>query len=481
MTRQRRFKTTSLVLLPILALSIHAFAEQREPQKATEPTADKLDSAILSLRHIDQAKLSDEEKENKAKEIEDAWTVIRAAGKTGLARVQQEVKSVRASRERDDFFMLNAARLLWLIGRFDQVEEIAAMWNSVPLEAQYQYVFYTAFEAAITQDPRALPLLRACLRDKKGELFVVLHSLDVQWPLTIEFLWGAYGAKGLPVLKGILDISTDPVELASATALLAEAQYAEALPAIRKWAKDASADKSVRSIAIRALGTFGHPQDYSFLVSGLASKEPSTLTDFTYALYEYEDLRAVPLLIPLLKTENRELKQEVTAALIHLISVDSIDALRNDCASKATQQGRDSCLSELGSYLEDLHISLATFPTLSSDAKSALIASIRRSEEEEYALKPGDQKLTRQDFLEVIGDWRRNHRVKSDRFGWAEPRQILAAATPADLELLMDARAAIYGRLSDECLDEVATLDKIIRRLGRSRYRKTVGLTDNNI
>jgi hypothetical protein len=137
-------------------------------------------------------------------------------------------------------------------------------------------------------------------------------------------------------------------------------------------------------------------------------------------------------------------------------------------------------LSEINSYLEGLPINLFTFPGLSADAKAALIASMRRSAEEQYILQPDDRKLSREDLLELLADWKRNHRMQSDKLDWAEAKHILSVATPADLNGLIDARAAVYGRLSDECLYEVSELNRIIRRLGRTRYRKVVSLTENN-
>jgi len=86
--------------------------------------------------------------------------------------------------------------------------------------------------------------------------------------------------------------------------------------------------------------------------------------------------------------------------------------------------------------------------------------------------------LTHAELLELISDWKRESRMKSKKFGSIEPSQVLAVASAGDIDRLVDARAAIYSRLSDECLYEVATLNKIIRRLGRSRYRRDVGLTE---
>ena len=46
-----------------------------------------------------------------------------------------------------------------------------------------------------------------------------------------------------------------------------------------------------------------------------------------------------------------------------------------------------------------------------------------------------------------------------------------------DLPLLIDVRARVCERVSDECLEEVVILNRIMERIGRSRYREEVGLT----
>lgn len=70
-------------------------------------------------------------------------------------------------------------------------------------------------------------------------------------------------------------------------------------------------------------------------------------------------------------------------------------------------------------------------------------------------------------------------RITGGEYAWVESRHVLAAATDKDIELLLDVRGRVMQRISDECLSEVSILDDLIQRLGRSRYRKEVGLTEN--
>ena len=251
-------------------------AEKAKPQD--------LAKAIASLRHIDPGKLTEAEKEQKGEEIAKAWNALKAAGPAGILAVRREIEALDKTGEKDDFFKLGAAALLWQTGKLAEADAIAKVWASTPLDTQYNYVFYTAFDAAQTQDPRALPMLKACLRDKAGSVFLEQHFLDVKWPQTHEFVWGTFGPKGLPALDKVLETSKDPVELVSAMILLGRAQYLPALPNVRKLAADK--EDEVRRTAVMMLGFFGHPQDYDSLVAGLRSKDPKEAYAYAFALLE---------------------------------------------------------------------------------------------------------------------------------------------------------------------------------------------------
>src|SRR5262245_35766598 len=129
-----------ITLLGALLLLVVPVAAQDNPDK-------KLEQAIAVLRRVDQGKLSEQQRQAKAKEIDAAWGVIKTAGKAGVARLKEEIRLVDQNKEKDDYFKLNASALLWNIGQFDEVDAIVAIWKSTPLSAQYNYVFHTAYAA----------------------------------------------------------------------------------------------------------------------------------------------------------------------------------------------------------------------------------------------------------------------------------------------------------------------------------------------
>jgi hypothetical protein len=467
----------AVLILALAAAPLHAQQSPAAPAKSSAP-ADRasLDQAVAAMRNIDYSKMSDDEKQAQATKVVAAWDTLQAAGKDGLARLKQELKSLDEAKQSDAFFRFSASALLWQMGRLDEVDLIAAQWRTAPLTTNYNYVFYTALEAAKTQDPRALPLLRVCLADDKGGLFVAQHSLTVQWPLTHHFLWGTYGSKGLPVLAEVLKTSKDLVELKSALVLLTMSHAAEALPTIRQLVKHENAD--LRRDAIRALGEFGHPADYATLLAGLKSTDPEDQHAYVFALYEYGDLRCVAEVVPLLKSPHDKVHREAVATLMHLVCPASLEALERWSREAPTDEEKARCQNYVAKWLEEAKLTWDAYQAKSPDERRASAARLRATNEVKFVLQKDDRKMTHDELLAAVKEWREKHTIEGGTFEWAEDRHVLSAATTADLDLLRDLAASLYWRLSDECLYEVQTISGLIRRLGRSRYRTDVDQTE---
>ena len=443
---------------------------QAIPALPQVPADKKLEDAIATLRHIDQLNLTKAEKQSKSGQIDAAWEVIKSFGDRGVLRLKQEILKVDGGTEKDDFFKLNASALLWGLGGLSEAESIARIWNSTPLPVQYRYVFYVAFAAAQTHDPRVLPMLKAILRDDKGKIYVSAHAMDVEWPLSHEFIWGSYGPKGLPALFEVFETSHDPVEIRSAMILLSQSHYLPALPKVRQEAT--SKQDGVRRLAIETLGRFGHPRDYEFLISGLSSKDPKELWHYVFALYEYEDVRAVPYLIPLLETTDDSLRLEVIATLGHLLTPASFDALKKYIPATGNAQEKKECEWVTRDIEEKLPAGYFKKPLKEQET---VLTEIRNSE---YFVKKGEPTLSHRQLLEAIIEWKGNGRLDAGNYGWVEERHILSAASADDLDSLLEVRSSLYARLSDECLYETKVIDDVVKQLGRGRYRETIGVSE---
>ena len=439
--------------------------------------AEDLANAITTMRKIDPATLTGDQQKTKGKELDDAWKTIVRAGSKGAAALKDELHKLDQTKEKDDFFRLGAGTLLWRIGKAEQAEAIGAAWSGdVNLSLNYNYVFYTAFEAAQTHDKRVLPILTATLHDQKGSIFVEQHVLTVKWPLSHEFLWGSFGPEGLPALLKVVQESKDDTARSSAIWLLAKAQYLPALETIRGVARRGTG--LAHTQAIKSLGAYGHPQDYDFLVQGLKAKAPAEALPFAFALFEFEDLRAAPQLAALLNTDNAELAHEVIGGVGRLLTPEGFAALHNYEESQKNKALRDHCHHELVEIQKGLVMTYEEFKGKTPAEQSKLLADLRQAEESKYRLKPDDRKLTHDELLKAAKDWKSRHRIEGGSYAWVEDRHVLSATSPADIPLLLEVASACYSRLSDECLYETATLQDLVLRLGRSRYRAEVGICD---
>jgi hypothetical protein len=431
--------------------------------------SNEIESSIKVLRGIDTNKLSDAQKDEKAKQIDEAWKKLTAAGKVGVERLKKEIAAVNAEKVKDDFFMLNASALLWEINKEVEAQAIADIWKKIPLSAQYNYVFYTGIEAARTKKPEVVPMLKAVLRDDKGNLFFPLHAMHVTWPLTHEFVWGAYGPEGLPILQEIFETSDDTVELVSAMTLLTQAQHLSALPRIRQLTTDKR--EEVRFRAIKSLGIFGHPDDYDRLITGLGSAKGMEAFFYAFALYEFDDERAVPHLIPHLKAEEEFVKKEVMLALLRLLTPESFTAVKKEVERLPDGELKKFISRSLTLRQDRLP---SDFATKSPDEQAALLDKVRNRE---TSLAPDAKMATNLQLRSALKEWAAKGRIYGSSFAWIGLPQIIAAGTPDDIKGLLEAKSIIYLRLSDECLYETRDIDKAVKYIGRSRYRKGIGVT----
>lgn len=433
-----------------------------------------LPKAVRALRRIDPRRIPPEQRQAKGVEVQAAWETIMAAGETGRTALKAELREIEQTKERDDFFKLSAAALLWQLGNLDEAPTIAAIWDTTPLDVQFNYSFSTALAAARTQDKRVLPMLLAFSRDKKGTFFVPMHSMTLEWPTTVRIVWGLYGPDGLDALNRMLQTSTDSGQIESAAGLLAQAQYLGALERIRKLATDSKGD--LKKAAVFGLGAFGHPKDFDLLLAGLKSKDMEEVWPCVQALADYGDLRAVPGLLPLLKADDKLVRQDVLIALTELVTPEGVDALKDYMDHQTDRDEKEYFHSFLDyGFLASVKLDWETYAKKTADEKKEVTAQFLSKAQDEFTLSPDDRKLTREEFVQALADWKKRGSINGGDFAWVESRHILAVATPQDILAILEVKASVYRRLSDECLAETEKLDEIVQRLGRARYRKEVG------
>lgn len=442
------------------------------PLVAAEDSPPSIPTAIAALRHIDPARFQEKAAEKAIVEkISRAWEQLGKGGAGSVAAIKGELATIAKAGEADPWFQLSAGALLWELGKAAEAPAIAAVWRTTPLDFHYDYVFYPAFQAALTRDPAVLPMLAATLAEHKGSVFLTRHSMQLKWPMTHTFIWGVYGREGLPALRNLAASATAGAEVhLSAAYQLALVQDTAALPVLRDLARKGSPE--ARSVACRLLGGFGHPDDFPLLVDSLAEPDEELAWAAAYGLYEYGDLRAVPRLAALLQSStSARVRAEAAAGLSHLPTPEGVLALLAwKPADPAERKGIDRFLATMGAD--------EGFPRLKPSEQRERCAKLIAKAGAETALRPDDRRLSHPELLKAAEEWTARRRLGGGDYAWVYDRQVLAAAGPEDLDLLREVRSAVLCRLSDEGWEDAMILDRIIRTLGRRRFRTEPGICD---
>ena len=433
------------------------------PSPSATPAPD-LTPSISVLRDMG----FDEPNQNDSEALASAIGDITNAGPEGARALKEELAVMEQAGEEDVEFKLLAAYILWDIGELEEADTIADVWSSIPADQWvYELLFIPAFQAASTQDSRALPMLKVLTLDNQGKFFSERHYLSFEYPRTHEFLWGSYGSKGLPVLHELLQTSEDPIVLSSAIGLLTRAQYLPALPDIRK-AVDNEAT-GVRNSAIVALGGFGHPDDYDLLIAGLDSTDTGELLRYVFSLAQFGDSRAAAHLIPLLESDEADLRQWVALGLgEYLTTPEGLLALRESAASSNDEDWADYCEALVQNVLDSAGLTWEEYEALPDSDQAEVTHAFLTSS---ITLKGGEESISRDEFLEMVAEWRETGHIALGNWDWVEVRHVLPVATADDIDLLLDAKSRFYLRLSDECLYDTAFVDEIVKFIGRGRYR----------
>jgi hypothetical protein len=93
------------------------------------PSAEELQQAVSAMRHIQPGQMSEEQRKSTSQELNKAWDVVSRTGQKGMEALQQELRTLQQSEEKDDCFKLGAAALLWDIGKLEKADDVAAIWS----------------------------------------------------------------------------------------------------------------------------------------------------------------------------------------------------------------------------------------------------------------------------------------------------------------------------------------------------------------
>ncbi len=449
--------------------------EEEARKKAMEEEAAKEKQALLdaiAVYRYSKEKLARGEKPP----YETAWDTIVKAGDAGALELKKEIEKVAAGKKEDHAFETAASLLLWEIRGLEEAETIAEIWERIPLTLNYNGIYFAALDAAKTKDPRALPMLRTVLGTQEGLVLVFQTGLKLVWPTTHELLFGVYGEGGLPFLHETLKTTRNTVEQKSAIRILTAAGYVKALPEIRKLSELGIG--AVRYEAVRALGTFGHPDDFERLVAGLSSDSNDMVTASILALLNFEDLRATEYLIPLASSEHKGVQNTAYSGLMYLLTEDTLATIQK-CAKKSKDKDlKARCKAMAEQTTANMGLSLKAFNAKPKKKKQELIAKLHALKSSAYVMAEDDKHLSPEELKETLAEWKENKTVQGGTRDWVRTRHILEVATVEDIGALLDVRSTYYASLEKPSLGQVSLLNEMVKHIRRLTYRTPTGIAN---
>jgi len=116
----------SLASLVLAAMGACAHAPAVTP--ASVPVADPaLDVPISQMKGIVPSRLTNAQAKAKDAELDKAWRALKANRARAIPRIERELRELRASGRKDDFFAIDAACLLWEMAGVTAVDDMPAV------------------------------------------------------------------------------------------------------------------------------------------------------------------------------------------------------------------------------------------------------------------------------------------------------------------------------------------------------------------
>jgi HEAT repeat protein len=441
-------------------------AAEREP---SAPAAPNFESAVAELRGVRPERLTDDEKAAKSLALDSAWQRLRADPHRAVAALKAEHERLIAAGERDDYFAIEAAHLVFAMSGVREIATLERMYRGVDLAVNFRLAFETLSRMAATRDARVLPTLRAALAVEPGAatVFFAEHVLRVTWPQTIDFIFAPYGPGLCAFAGGEASGSQSHAVVRSAAHLLAVNRCVEGPVILRSLTT--SAEPEVATAALRALGVLGVPEDRALIERFASDPRSDVRHSAAFALYELGDPASTPTLRRLLADSEPRVRGEAIAGLFHLVDEDGAAALLAHHRGPAGPAERATIARFVQELAEELEVPAAPLMSADPGAWKNAIAEYWRRRDHFFDLRPGDRALTRRELDAALARWNAAGRIEDEETSWVEHRHVLSVATPADILALLSIRGRVLERHSDEALAEVAILDRLTNVLHRRR------------
>jgi len=441
----------------------------QENQERASYIKERIQKMKEMLKRYEAAK-TDQEQDRLDEETGTLWNEIATEKELGAKLLQEEL----AIEKENHHFLVNASALLYKIeGEKAFPTIITALSRADLAKAQTtEEFFHLGHLLARLQKPEVLPVLDKFLPNKDRTVFISRHFQRLSPQKMLTFTYGVFGRSAAKHLVEVLQKSTDIQVQKSALSLLSVFRYDAALPAIRQLAQEEATNRDLRIKAINCLGMMGDPKDTELFEKLLKDKDPKFRFIALSALYELDSPETVPLIVPMLSDVDGEVRTEAVSCLYSLAVPSGIESLVTYLPKEKEAKILGTIKKQLTWLSENGGSDLDSFLNGTPQEREGVILKAQKNRRQKYLLKSEDRKLSHDDFVKALQEWKQRHTIGGGTFKWVEERHVLDVAKPQDLDLLFEVRSSVLWRISDEALHEIEVLDDLIQRIHRFQYKE---------
>lgn len=451
-------RTRSAASLAALALALALPA----PARAATPPA--LAAAIAATRRVQVDDLPEKEREARIQRFTEGQRALVLAREEGIRAIEEELSRLRAAGETDALFQSIAAEIIVAVREAAGFPAAAAALRGVDPRTDLRHLWPTLSAAAASQDPRALPLLRMALDTDLASAPTRFpdHAMDVPWPYTLVFLYGAFGRGACDDLLALAAGPRSPRVDESVAIVLPRLACPGAAAPLRRWI-DGGEPRRVAA-ALRALGELGDPADAPLLARFARAADVEVRRACAYGLWELSVPATAPAVRALLGDSDEPARREALTVAFRLPDDETLAAV---VARRRAADGDEAARIDewLAAMARGGGVTREALAQGDAAARRKVVAAYWDRSDRELERRAGDPALSRAELEAALARWEKGGRVQGAGPGLA--RAVLAVARPADVEALLRVRGRVLLRQSDECFPEVQWLDGLLRVLQR--------------
>jgi len=456
-------KSIPLIGAGILALFAAGCFEPPEMPPPPEKKKASIEYWLAGMKNIKRAELTESQLKQKERFLELAWNQLVTEGAPAARRIREELEATPD----DAYFQLSAAMVLYRIEREKAHPAIIAALNRATLADNPVQYFYLCYRIARAGDEAVLPVLRTFLANDKT-IVIGKDAPLLDAPTACIYVYGAFGPGAVPALKDACS-DPDPTVRAQAASLLGYFGDNDPLLLLADMLKD-DASERVRASAANALGQMDHVAAISPLETALTrERNPSVRAACAFALGELQHQNCLDGLTIALNDISPQVREYAVGSLELLMLPECAEVLENRLAIEKHKDVRLLILKALGNL--GYESSLTALQKI-VDADTDESAEAARAIQKVKAMGPArrvpypdiaGEKVSGEQLAEIIADLSRRCGEGIE----TRKKTVFLSATAADLPKLDELRRRILWRVSDETMDRLSEVTKLMHLIRR--------------